>query len=1308
VVGAITPPSVFSISEHCSPLFASVLFSVTPAFALVDTGASHSLLSADFARRPGFLPSHSVHERLVVADGRDLEVLGEVSVPFIIGDARLVSSFLVVSPLAYDALLGMDILTRMRASVVVHTRRLLSPLCSGSVPLAPLPSSPTTTAAPTQAVPPATPNPAATPPSTDPASDGLDPLTHEPSFDPDPPTDPDSLPLLADPLAFSDLLSAWDPKAWTSGCSTALAECIWPASHQALLNEYKDVFAPRSGAPGLAKVTPFRIRTTTDTPVSRRSRPKSPFERAIINKEVDTMLTAGIIKPSTSAYCSPVILVPKPDGTYRFCVDYRGLNKVTIPDKFPMPLARDIFNSLGGFAVFNTMDLAAGYFQIPIDPADCHKTAFACDRGLYEFTCLPFGVTNGPAVFCRVMSTLLTGLSRAEVSSFVDDLISPTTNETDSLHKLRLIFDRLRAAGFHLRLDKCRFGRKETKFLGHMLSASGLAVHPSNTESVLAFATPSSALMVRKFLGLAGYYRTFIADFAAISQPLFELTRKYKRFNWTPACETAFRTLQQCLTHAPVLAFPDFSRPFTIACDASRSGLGAILSQRFDEGERVISYASRQLDNAERRYTVLELEGLAVVWAIRYFHSYVFGQQFTIITDHRALAFLQSPTSELSDRMQRWLLSLQRYHFSIVYRPGSVHANVDALSRLPVVSSAFVLPDPVPLRASDIVAAQRTDQVLGPVYAFLESGQLPPDHTEADLVQARSACCSIDSLRRLCVDNADGSPRVWIPAALRTEVMRAGHDHMGHLGAGRTLARLRAHCYWETLISDVTNWCQSCSACAHGNKSHLAPAGLLQPLDSSGPFDLVVMDYMGPLPTSTGGNEYILVLMDHFSKWVEAIPVPAANGTATAYHLVDRIVCHWDRPRCVLSDNGKHFANHQVQALLDSLQIEYRHGLPYQPQTQGLVERFNGTLATMIRKHVSTDQTDWDVSLPWLLWSYNSSVQASTGFSPFEVLFGTPARAPLAALGPASVKPNKATREYIAQLNNAIVSTQKTVSAALEQARAVAKAQYDKSHRAVEYPINSLVMILLHRPRKGLIPKLQPQFTGPFQIIRKINDTTYEIRRPTGDQTLLVVPVRQMKRYDPRLPELSPSAPPQLVLGAPTQSAPLLPPLVHQAPVPYVLPDPVLVRPVSQPTAPLAPPIDLGVPVPQPPDIPQAVVPEPQPGPQHLPTPVDLPDPEQPLPDGHYIIDQIIGRRKIRNEPRYEYHVAWEGYDDTTWEDPIVSGLPQNLIDDYDRNHPFRTPFPTTPAPATSIRPSRSRPAPETPPPDSSATNSSG
>ena len=348
------------------------------------------------------------------------------------------------------------------------------------------------------------------------------------------------------------------------------------------------------------------------------------------------------------------MVAPKKDGDYRFCVDFRRVNSVTKKDAHPMPRIDEILDQLGGARYFSTLDLASGYWQVPLREEDMEKTAFSVGADHYEFTVMPFGLTNAPATFQRMMGNLLKGIKGCLV--FIDDIIIFSDTWEQHQRILDEVFRRVRAAGLKIKRDKCQFAQESVKFLGHIVSARGTEPDSSKVEAVRDFATPTSLTDVRAFLGLASYYRRFIKNFADIAAPLHDLTKGGQEFSWTSAADQAFNDLKNRLCSAPILSLPDFSLPFTIHTDAIGFGLGAVLSQRRGENEKVIAYASRTLTPAERNYSTTEKECLAIVWTVNYWRPYLLGKAFDIVTDHQSLTWLQG-LKEPKGRLARWILA---------------------------------------------------------------------------------------------------------------------------------------------------------------------------------------------------------------------------------------------------------------------------------------------------------------------------------------------------------------------------------------------------------------------------------------------------------------------------------------------------------------------------------------------------------------------------------------------------------------------------------------------------------------------------
>ncbi|KAI8519844.1 hypothetical protein Bbelb_031010 [Branchiostoma belcheri] len=413
------------------------------------------------------------------------------------------------------------------------------------------------------------------------------------------------------------------------------------------------------------------------TPVHRRD---------ALREQLSSMLEQDVIEPSTSPWASPVVIVTKKDGTPRFCVDFRKLNSVTVPDAHPLPRIDDTIDALAGSYYFSTLDMKSAYWQVPVHPADRHKTAFCTAEGLWQFKVLPFGLSNSAATYQRLVQLILAGVGWDVCLAYLDDIIVFTPTFDEHLHTLQEVFTRLRQAGLKLHPAKCRFAQKEVTFLGHVVSRRGVAPDPDNIAKVQDWPTPSNQTDIRSFLGLASFYRKFVPAFATVAEPLVRLTDKHHTFQWNPACQSAFDTLKHQLTNPPLLAFPDFASDFTLATDASTSGIGAVLTQTHGGTQRVVAYASKTLSRTQRRWSTYDREFWAAVWAIRHFRPYLYGRNFTLLTDHRPL--LSCREVPLGDgmaqgRRTRWAIELSTYQFTIKYRPGPTNTDADALSRRP-------------------------------------------------------------------------------------------------------------------------------------------------------------------------------------------------------------------------------------------------------------------------------------------------------------------------------------------------------------------------------------------------------------------------------------------------------------------------------------------------------------------------------------------------------------------------------------------------------------------------------------------------
>ena len=507
---------------------------------------------------------------------------------------------------------------------------------------------------------------------------------------------------------------------------------------------------------------------------------------------------------------------------------------MTHRDAYPLPRIDATLESLAGSKLFSTLDLAAGYWQVEVEEEDKNKTAFSTMQGHFEFNVMPFGLTNAPATFQRLMECTLAGLTPAECLIYLDDIVVFSSTFEDHLHRLKQVFERLRRTGLRLKPSKCHFCLPQVKYLGHIVSAKGIQPDSAKLEAVTKYPTPRNIEELRAFLGLANYYRRFVQSYAHIAGPLYNLTRKsIAGYKWTECCEESFVQLKQALTSPPILAYPKFDTMFTVSMDASDTAMGAVLSQIQEGKERVIAYWSRQLDKAQRHYSTIEREALAVVSAIKEFYPYLYGFKFELVTDHNPLISLKG-LHNVGGRITRWILFLQQFDFTIVYKLGRSNGNADALSRVPgvekhlvnVISGLDVLGDQDQIRKF-----QRDDEVIARTIQAIERNINLPQQLaklKKELVVKNGVLCR-------CFQATKGDNPFWqvvVPVTLRDSVLKKLHDESGHLGLKKTLSKIQERVYWTGYEDDVRRWIQECGLCQRGmlpnpqQLHHWAPSAL--------------------------------------------------------------------------------------------------------------------------------------------------------------------------------------------------------------------------------------------------------------------------------------------------------------------------------------------------------------------------------------------------------------------------------------------------------------------------------------------------
>lgn len=461
--------------------------------------------------------------------------------------------------------------------------------------------------------------------------------------------------------------------------------------------EFDDVFCLDGDKLSSTSVVQHEINTGDSAPIVSKTYRYPEIHKSEVNKQINNMLKDGIIKQSTSPWSAPLWVVPKKLDSagiqkWRVVIDYRKLNNVTVGDAYPLPNISEILDQLGHSQYFTKLDLASGFHQIKVKEADCAKTAFSTPTGHYEFTRMPFGLKNAPATFQRLMNNVLAGLNGTQCFVYMDDIVIYAANLDDHQKKLINVFKSLRNNNLKLQPDKCEFLRKEVVYLGHLITREGVQPDPDKIKIIAESPSPTNVKEIKGFLGLGGYYRRFIENFALITRPLTKLLKKNANFEWTSDQQNAVDIIKSKLVSKPILQYPDFSKEFIVTTDASNYAIGAVLSQFSSDNslDLPIAYAGRTLNRAESNYNTTERETLAILWSINHFRPYLYGRKFKIATDHRPLVWLFS-VKDPGSRLIRWRLKMEQYNYEIIYKPGRVNSNADYLSRIPAgnINSIF-------------------------------------------------------------------------------------------------------------------------------------------------------------------------------------------------------------------------------------------------------------------------------------------------------------------------------------------------------------------------------------------------------------------------------------------------------------------------------------------------------------------------------------------------------------------------------------------------------------------------------------------
>ena len=958
--------------------------------------------------------------------------------------------------------------------------------------------------------------------------------------------------------------------------SPFLTNRVYLEAAMKLLRDFEDLFS-EGDEYGHTDLVQHEIRTQDVPPIKCKLRPLAPPVEEKLKEQMDHWLKQDVVEPSTSPWSFALIAVPKKNGKTRFCVDYRRLNEVTLKDSFPLPHIEDSLARLSRSTVFSGIDGTGAYHVVSVREEDREKTAFATPWGLYQFKRMPFGLCNAPATYCRLVARVLEGIPSSVAIPYLDDTCVHSATFPEHLHNLRRVLEAHRKAGLTLQPSKCQLFRDEIEFLGHVVNRHGISVPGRYTEIIRNWPEPTTVSDLRTFLGKLGYYRRFIRNYSARTSVLTQYTSKDADVGSDGSLQlslsalVAFQRLKAALTKAPILAYPRFDspEPFIVDTDWSGDAVGGVLSQVQDGAERVIAYGSNTLNKTQRNYSSNKGELLAVVHFLKQWKYYLQHRRFVLRTDHEALKWIHR-MEEPKGMILRWLEVLASYDFEVQFRKGNKHANADALSRInhgepiddpdldddsinwdrkqalpllpapeapehenpanpfqtaPILSIAAMEGPTIAPSLADLLQAQWDDEELMKVHDWVDSGVWPDDNelkgfsrTLKQYAMMRPHLYKDEQglLRRGGSVRGVERDRICLPQQYTEAITKQCHHETGHRGITSTAEQVGRRFYFPHLISTAGLVVATCVTCQKAQPDARLQKHTYMSFPEGYPWQRISIDFVGPLVTSSKGNQYILTVKDCFSRWIEAFPTNNMRAKTVAELLVGEVFCRYGMPEVVHSDNGAQFTSEEMKAVYDELAIRPTTTPAYNPKSNP-VERSHKDLGRLLRACTVDGPDEWESYLPHCLFALRVAKNRSTGLSPHEILFGRDCTIPLDILYGSPKDEHLPPHLYAKHMRDRMIQVHKTVRQQIDST--IQRTRHQFTNRLQGRPLaeNDLVWLFTPRGLSQTGKKLRQWWTGPWRILRVLSPVLFEIV-PEGDWNAhrLVKPVvgiDRLRRY---------------------------------------------------------------------------------------------------------------------------------------------------------------------------------------------------
>lgn len=835
-------------------------------------------------------------------------------------------------------------------------------------------------------------------------------------------------------------------------------------------------------------------------PFVQKPYPVAHTLRPAVEKEIQNMIENDIIERRSSEYLNPIVVVVKKTGGVRLCIDARKLNKILVPDReAPKPMD-ELLQKFQGCKYFSKIDLVASYWQIPLAEQSRAYTAFPHQGKTYCFKRLPFGLNVSVSHFIRGLEIVLGPEILEWVTVYVDDILIATRTFEEHGELVQRVLEKLQTGGMTASLKKSEFLKEEICFLGNLVSEHGIRTDPSRVLAIQEFPYPENRKQLERLVGFFNYFRKYIPNFSHICTPLRKLLQKGQSWEWGTEQEEAVTQLKGELSKEILLHHPILEQKFYIACDASEEALGAMLFQIDPEGQQLpICFASRALNAAETGYTVTEKELLSIVFACQKFRIYIYGKETTVLTDHKALCHLHS-CKLLHGRITRWVLALQEYCLQIEHVPGKTQIVADALSRSKADIAAIQAREFLirtfhenfqqarnELRVCvDILEEEAlNDPCLSRVIAELKSGQC------RDIIKERFRLKDGYVFQKVGEQN----PK-WvlvIPEKLKEDFSRAMHVECGHYGVTKTVKYLQKYCMFKDMYRTVTKVVGKCLLCAQTKVPNQKCRGIMGHVLATEPLEIVCVDLYGPLPRGKGGLQYILVILDVFTKFVKLYAIKKATAQVVTDKVMDRYVIEIGQPRKIISDNGTQFRSRKWKTLTTVLGIELGYTAVYHPSANP-AERVMRELGRLFRLYCHQQHCQWASIVSEVENLINCCWHESTGATPIELM------------GRGS--PRTVLQGYISYPSDdgAVIDPTLDVAQRLEfKAKKRGKVWNSKIHNIV-FKEGDTVLVATHHLSSLIdknIKKFFKIYEGPYVVERVVGHNVYKVNNQNWHVTLL-------------------------------------------------------------------------------------------------------------------------------------------------------------------------------------------------------------